>query len=491
MSISKQIIFSSSLVALLALFGGYVSYRNMHAMETNVDQCMGNAVDMANSIRGIQGTIIGIHKWFFHPENKEEFEVQMEVFSDYIDQLSFLGKNIDANFRSAHKDYFDLEQKVAEGQDEAFFAALRSITYSCEQTIRMTQEANSLLIMEQSQVLKKNMASLNFWLIIICVSMFFMAGIFGQLIARALSKSLIDLEHSAAEILKGNFSSRVDISANNEFGYLSNSFNMLASSAESAKMIQDQKQELVKLNSELKLKNDSLDSFVYRVSHDLKAPLINLISLQTVVKKKVVDSKDHGLIKSLDFMSKNTDKLQRTINDLLEVSRIERSMKTGIEKVDFHEIINEVLEENGEAIEEGKVTLNFNLEVEELVFSKANVKSIFANLITNSIKYRSPDRDPLIYIETKRKNKTVNILIKDNGIGIDLDKHGHKLFGIFNRFHNHVEGSGVGLYIVKKVVEESGGSITIESEVGVGTSFMMILPLRSEIEMQSEVAVHA
>ncbi len=476
MSISKQIIYSSSLVALLALFGGYVSHRNMQAMQTSVDQCMGNAVGMTNSLRGVQENIVGIHQWLFKPGEEEEFLMQMEVFEDNIKDLSILGNELTNGFKKVHQGYFALNKKLPADSNNLFFDELRANTFHGERLIRQAQVANSKLIYIQNEKLKTKMSNLNYWLVLICVSVFFMAGIFGQLIARALNRTLLNLEHSAAEILKGNFSSRVKIEANNEFGYLSDSFNLLASSAESGKLIQDQKNELVRLNTQLKLKNDSLDSFVYRVSHDLKAPIINLISLQKVLGKKVENVEDTSILKSLEFMTKNTDKLQRTIHDLLEVSRIERSINTAEEAVNILELLEEVKEENAESIVKETATFELDLAVINLHFSKANIKSIFANLITNSIKYRKPDKNPKILIASKKVNSTVVLKFQDNGIGIDLAKHGHKLFGIFNRFHNHVEGSGVGLYIVKKVVEESGGSISIDSEVGIGTTFTITLP---------------
>jgi len=492
MSISKQIIFSSSFVALLALFGGYISHRNMHAMEVNVDQCMENAVGLTNALNGVQENILGIQQWFFSPGNEADFRKHMEALDGRIDQLTVIDPAIKSDLRTIQQEYLTLKNQVRDGSGEIFFSELGGTTYRAEQIIQAAQQANSKLIVSQSQGLKKTMSDLNFWLIVICVSMFFLAGIFGQVIARALDKSLKSLEDSAAEILKGNFSSRVNISNNNEFGYLSDSFNLLASSAESAKLIQDQKNEMVRLNNELKLKNDSLDSFVYRVSHDLKAPLINLISLQSVVKKKVEKTGDTGIEKSLEFMSKNTDKLQRTIHDLLEVSRIERSISESKESIKIQDVIDDVVEENNEAFDDENVRLNLDLKVDHLYFTYANLKSIFANLITNSIKYRQENVDPNITIKTKKVNATISLKYKDNGIGIDLDKHGHKLFGIFNRFHNHVEGSGVGLYIVKKIVEESGGSIKIESQVGAGTTFLITLPYNVEAErLREKISIKA
>lgn len=97
--------------------------------------------------------------------------------------------------------------------------------------------------------------------------------------------------------------------------------------------------------------------------------------------------------------------------------------------------------------------------------------SIVLNLITNSIKYCSPDRDSYVLLECVETENIVQLIVKDNGIGIDLKKNGHKLFGMFKTFHAHPDARGVGLFITKNQVEAMGGKIEVESEIGVGTTF--------------------
>lgn len=103
------------------------------------------------------------------------------------------------------------------------------------------------------------------------------------------------------------------------------------------------------------------------------------------------------------------------------------------------------------------------------------MESIMLNLLSNSIKYSSPERTAKIHFYTEIKNNTIMLVITDNGLGIDLEKHGHKLFGLNNTFHRHVDSKGVGLYMTKIQIEAVGGSITVESEVDRGTTFKIIL----------------
>jgi signal transduction histidine kinase len=239
-----------------------------------------------------------------------------------------------------------------------------------------------------------------------------------------------------------------------------------------AKIVEDQKQELEDLNAELKVKNDSLDSFVYRVSHDLKAPIINISSLLSLVKKKV-PADDAFLKQTLGFIDDSVKKLQNTIYDLLEVSRIERNLHGEMEEVNLNEMLTDIEKEFRELIRNNEVIISsdFTEGGNTVDFAKANMKSILSNMISNAIKYKSPNRTPIIKLTTTMEGDYLKLKIEDNGIGIDLNRHGNNLFKMFSRFHSHVEGSGVGLYIVHKLITESGGKIKIDSDLSKGSTF--------------------
>ncbi len=301
-------------------------------------------------------------------------------------------------------------------------------------------------------------------ILITCLSIFLIALICGQFIARFLNKTISDLSHLANGIEE-------DTDGENEVG--GKNLDGLANALRQSQIISRQKKQMENLNQELQLKNDSLDSLVYRVSHDLKAPIINIQSLLTIIQNKI-NNTDTLVDQSLEMAQKSTVRLQTTIVDLLEVARIEKRLKEEKEWLSIFDIISDVLSDNQEQINERETMFDINLgAADQIYFSRNNLSSILANLITNAIKYASPDRDSMVKIYTRKEGSTTVLTIEDNGIGMDLKKHQDHLFQMFKRFHDHVEGTGVGMYIVKKLLEENNGYIHLESEVNVGTKLTL------------------
>jgi len=301
-------------------------------------------------------------------------------------------------------------------------------------------------------------------ILVACCSIFFIALICGQFIARFLSKSISDLSQLANGIENGHDGMPPTNGEN---------LDSLANALRQSRIIKRQKKQMENLNEELRLKNDSLDSLVYRVSHDLKAPIINLQSLLRIIKNKI-NGTDQLVDQSLGMAEQATVRLQTTIIDLLDVARIEKRLKEEKEWLSIFDIISDVLADNQEQIRQNETMFDIDLgAANQLYFSKNNLSSILANLITNAIKYASPDRESMIKIYTKKQENTTVLTIEDNGIGIDLEKHKGNLFQMFKRFHDHVEGTGIGMYIVKKLMEENNGSIHLESAVNVGTKLTL------------------
>jgi signal transduction histidine kinase len=117
-----------------------------------------------------------------------------------------------------------------------------------------------------------------------------------------------------------------------------------------------------------------------------------------------------------------------------------------------------------------------DFQVKEIRFARKNLRSILYNLVSNALKYRSPHRSPRIQLESEQQGEWIRLSVHDNGLGIEAE-HIPKLFGMFKRLHTHVEGTGIGLYIVKRIVENNGGNIEVKSELGKGTSFNIYLPV--------------
>ncbi len=229
-----------------------------------------------------------------------------------------------------------------------------------------------------------------------------------------------------------------------------------------------QQKRLIQQNEELSSVNEQLDSFVYTVSHDLKLPAINVTNMIQILKGRIQIEDAMGS-QALEILEKSGNQLQRTVEDLLVVSRIKHTA-IQYEEISLKEILSYILEDFKDTIEEANVAVHVNIHrCKTLDFSRPYLQSILHNLISNALKYRSYDRKPMIYIQSYQTDLHKVIEITDNGIGMDLSKGTEKLFAMFKRLHDHVEGSGVGMHIVKKIMNKYNGSVEVESIVGQGT----------------------
>lgn len=236
-------------------------------------------------------------------------------------------------------------------------------------------------------------------------------------------------------------------------------------------------EELYAKNRELESQNATLDSFIYRVSHDLKTPANNVIAMASMLKKRISELKPDPMTEQmLSHLENASQAMLVRLKDLLELTRIEKSLAVRPEAIGMASMLKVVLDNLQLDID--STDAHFELDLREcpsIFIGRENLRSILDNLVGNALKYRSPDRRPEICISTRRHGPWALLEVKDNGLGIDLEKFGGKLFGMFNRFHSHVDGTGVGLYIVKKIAEASGGRVEVESEIGVGTTFKLYL----------------
>ncbi|HXA00840.1 MAG TPA: ATP-binding protein, partial [Cytophagaceae bacterium] len=231
--------------------------------------------------------------------------------------------------------------------------------------------------------------------------------------------------------------------------------------------------ELETMNAELKKVNNDLDNFVYTASHDLKAPVSNIEGLVNALNDCINDPKSHteDVMVLLDMISKSINRFKGTIQDLTEITKIQKNLDDEVEVVDIHEVFNDIKLSIQELIIKNSAEIKADFSgCSQIRFSKKNFKSILYNLLSNAIKYRDPERKPNIFIKVEVVGDNAVLSIKDNGLGMDL-KEDTKIFSMFKRLHDHVEGSGIGLYIVKRIVSNAGGRIEVESQVGKGSEF--------------------
>ena len=229
-------------------------------------------------------------------------------------------------------------------------------------------------------------------------------------------------------------------------------------------------------NRELERSNRDLDNFVYCASHDLKAPVLNIEGLVNVLKEEMVAS-DEDVRQLLTHLDKSVAQINRTIHDLTAVSAYQNDTYL-LEQVDLHEILHEVKESIAGTIEQNNAELEADFTRHAtLPLNRKDAKSILYNLLTNALKYRDPSRRPYVRLTSGFEENCILLSVTDNGIGIDLRGNEEKLFKLFKRLHDHVEGSGVGLFIVKRIVENYGGSISVASVLGEGTTFTIRFPI--------------
>ncbi|MFN6946409.1 MAG: PAS domain S-box protein [Cytophagaceae bacterium] len=241
--------------------------------------------------------------------------------------------------------------------------------------------------------------------------------------------------------------------------------------------IEDNNQELQDKNKELVRINDDLDNFIYTASHDLKAPVSNIEGLIYTLKESLQETinvePEVGQLLSLVEIS--ITRFQKTIKELTEISKTQRNIDEENSKFNIKAVVQEVISSVNNIITDSGATIHCDIDSSlELNYSIVNFKSIVNNLLTNAIKYRSPDRKPVVKIETGVKDDFLFIKVQDNGLGLK-EMHREKIFEMFKRMHDHVEGSGVGLYIVKRMVENAGGRIEVETQEGKGSTFTIYL----------------
>lgn len=223
----------------------------------------------------------------------------------------------------------------------------------------------------------------------------------------------------------------------------------------------------------LKIKNRQLEDFAHITSHNLRSPISNLSILLDYFETAKNQDEQNEYFKNLKHVSAN---LLSTIQVLAESLKIQRDFVDDECDIIFKEMFDNVVRLLSGQVKEANIEFDVDFSDCPVVhYSPTYLQSVFINLISNAIKYRSYERKSVIKIRTFLSEKKKTILsISDNGIGIDLEKHKHKIFGLYKTFHTNKDSKGVGLYMTKRQIETLGGTISVESQIDVGTTFKVI-----------------
>ncbi len=240
--------------------------------------------------------------------------------------------------------------------------------------------------------------------------------------------------------------------------------------------VKQQTVDLQKANLELIKHNGQLEQFGYIASHNLRSPVARIMGLTSLIKME--QSLPKGAEDIINRLYESAHDLDEIISDLNTILEIRKGTELKLEIVDLNRKLEKAKAILSESLKESHGTIETDFAAgKEITGEKVYFESIIYNLLSNAIKYRPEERPLHISIRTKKLNGHFQIIFSDNGIGIDLDKFSGKLFSLYQRFHTHVEGKGLGLFLTKTQVESMGGTIEIKSEVNVGTTFIISFPL--------------
>jgi len=230
-----------------------------------------------------------------------------------------------------------------------------------------------------------------------------------------------------------------------------------------------------KLIGELEQKNAELERFTYTVSHDLKSPLVTIKGFLGMLKKDMEQGREDRVQKDMERIAEAADKMGILLSELLELSRIGRIVNPP-EEVDLGQLTREALETLDGRIQARNITVTVSPDLPTVYTDRNRMREVLENLIDNAAKHMGDQPNPLIEIGREQNETETIIHVRDNGIGIEPRFHA-KIFGLFEKLSADSEGSGIGLAIVKRIIETYGGRIWVESDgLGKGSTFRFTLP---------------
>jgi light-regulated signal transduction histidine kinase (bacteriophytochrome) len=248
-----------------------------------------------------------------------------------------------------------------------------------------------------------------------------------------------------------------------------------------------QKKELEKINKSLEKKitertkdlmskNKELQEYAYIVAHDLKEPIRSIVSFSQLLERKIKGKLNAEELELLNFIKHSGTNMGNLVQSLLQYTTVNINYKN-IPKNDINEILQETLTSINFSIEQNNATINIDWLPKKVKCDKIKISQLFQNIISNAIKFKKKDQVIEININCKEQKDNYLFSISDNGIGIEKDYH-KKIFKLFKRLNKNqnYEGTGIGLSLSKKIVEQHGGEIWLESEFDKGTTFYFTLP---------------
>ena len=234
--------------------------------------------------------------------------------------------------------------------------------------------------------------------------------------------------------------------------------------------IKEKEIELENTTNELRKTNSELQKFAYITSHNLRAPVVNLRSLTEMqAEENLSPELTKEITQKINYCVKQLDS---TLADLIEIVASKSGNLVHKEDLDLQAELDLIVRSIEKQVDESGARIETNFSaIKNIHFPKRFLHSILINLLTNAIKYRSDKRKLVITLKTRVKKDCTVLYFSDNGLGMNMNKFGNKIFGLYQRFHSKIDGKGIGLYIVKSQIESMDGKIKVESMPDVGTTF--------------------
>ncbi|MBF0569402.1 MAG: HAMP domain-containing protein [Candidatus Omnitrophica bacterium] len=310
-------------------------------------------------------------------------------------------------------------------------------------------------------------------------------------IIRSIDEPLKTLVKAAEDVGAGRLDIHLDGSAKDEVGAVSRAFNKMAFQLDESKKKLEEQREALRHNLEiteqqkkdLERVNRELDRFVQTVSHDIRSPLMGIAWYAEFLRSHYYDNFDVKARECLEGVCRGVDRSNALIKDLLALTRISR-VRNPYQYVQIGALLDELAVTLEYKIKEAKVDLKIERDMPTIICDGIKVKEVFQNLLTNAIKFSSgsPDLQPMVKVSYKENVDSHEFIVQDNGIGIESQYH-EEIFAIFKRLDtsDKYEGTGAGLSIVKSVIDDHGGKVWVESDLGKGAAFHFTIPKGLEV----------
>ena len=226
------------------------------------------------------------------------------------------------------------------------------------------------------------------------------------------------------------------------------------------------------LIAELSKSNERLKQLNYATSHDIRSPISNLLAVFGMWDTSRIE--DPEALEFIDMLRLTTEQLKRTMDRYVDGLRESETLKVDAREVDVEEVLDSVMNSLSFLIRDANAAFHIDLAgFRKVTFNYAYLESVFLNLMTNSIKYAHPDRNPVISVETRREGNWKRIVFSDNGLGFDSEKQKGRVFGLRQTFHDRSDSKGIGLYLVYNHVTSMGGRISVDSQINEGARFLI------------------